>query len=304
MTKYTHDRPERGQKKGAAMPPRVTDNLTQSSGLYIYHGCVTSLCRFPAGGRPACERFRRLGEWIISSSPKCSGTSLAGDAGRLTCFSSITYPSVVFASGWLTTYKRERRTVVMRWLTPVNNVRVVTFHIPRPDKYYLPAFAGGRYISPAGDNPPAGRRNPFNEQKATQTRPASFFVSCHRTTIPSGKARTVSMVALVGQPKGWPVSFCAGIPTPASVTAPCECRNSGGDSLNLQKEAARMATIPTTSHPEFTFHFLAVRRSDLNDRPHRESVNAPNETTARRMLARDFVLLFAGRVPAQEVRHV
>ncbi|MWM57843.1 host cell division inhibitor Icd-like protein [Escherichia coli] len=170
-------------------------------------------------------------------------------------------------------------------------------------KYCLPAIAGGRYISPAGVNPPAGRRNPFNEQKATQTRPASFFVSCHRATIPSGKARTVSMVALVGQPKGWPVSFCAGIPTPASVTAPYECRNSGGDSLNLQKEAARMATTPTPLHPEFTFHFLAVRRSDLNDRPHRESVNAPDETTARRMLARDFVLLFAGRVPSQGVRH-
>ena len=65
-------------------------------------------------------------------------------------------------------------------------------------KYCLPAIAGGRYISPAGVNPPAGRENPFNEQKATQTRPASFFVSCHRAPIPSGKARTVSMVALVG----------------------------------------------------------------------------------------------------------
>ncbi|HFD3266761.1 TPA: host cell division inhibitor Icd-like protein [Escherichia coli] len=171
-------------------------------------------------------------------------------------------------------------------------------------KYCLPAIAGGRYISPAGVNPPAGRGNPFNEQKATQTRPASFFVSCHRATIPSGKARTVSMVALVGQPKGWPVSFCAGISTPASVTAPYERGNSGGDSLNLQKEAARMATTPTPLHPEFTFHFLAVRRSDLNDCPHRESVNAPDETTARRMLARDFVLLFAGRVPFQGVRHV
>lgn len=100
------------------------------------------------------------------------------------------------------------------------------------------------YISPAGVNPPAGRRNPFNEQKATQTRPASFFVSCHRAPMHSGKTRTVSMVALVGQPKGWPVSFCAGIPTPASVTAPYECRNSGGDSLNLQKEAATCWLLP------------------------------------------------------------
>src|SRR5699024_12882265 len=100
---------------------------------------------------------------------------------------------------------------------------------------------------------------------------------------------------------------CSIRPPPRSTLFPYTTlfrSNSGGDSLNLQKEAARMATTPTPLHPEFTFHFLAVRRSDLNDRPHRESVNAPDETTARRMLARDFVLLFAGRVPSQGVRHV
>ena len=64
-----------------------------------------------------------------------------------------------------------------------------------------------------------------------------------------------------------------------------------------------MAVTPTPSHPEFTFHFLAVRRSDLNDKPHRESVTAPDELTARRLLAANFVLCFAGRVPAQGVRH-
>ncbi|EEY6227947.1 host cell division inhibitor Icd-like protein [Escherichia coli] len=170
-------------------------------------------------------------------------------------------------------------------------------------KYCLPAIAGGRYISPAGVNPPAGRENPCKHM-ATQDAPSVFFIvviSAHLHSAAYG--RTVSMVALVGQPKGWPVSLCAGFLTPASVTAPYERENSGGDSLNLHEEAARMATTPTPLHPEFTFHFLAVRRSDLNDRPHRESVNAPDETTARRMLARDFVLLFAGRVPAQEVRH-
>lgn len=161
-----------------------------------------------------------------------------------------------------------------------------------------------RYSYRAGVNPPAGRENPFNQYKATQTRPASFFVSCHRATIPSGKDRIVSMVALVGQPEGWPVSLYAGILTPASVTAPYERENSGGDSLNLYKEAAAMVATPTPLHPEFTFYFLAVRRSDLTDRPHRETITAPDEMTARRLLAGRFVLCFAGRVPAQEVRHV
>lgn len=64
-----------------------------------------------------------------------------------------------------------------------------------------------------------------------------------------------------------------------------------------------MATTPTPLHPEFTFHFLAVRRSDLNDHPHCESINAPDETTARRMLARDFVLVFAACIPAKGGKH-
>lgn len=164
-------------------------------------------------------------------------------------------------------------------------------------------YGGGRYISPTDVNPSVGRSNPFNEPKATQTRQASFFVSCHRAPISSGTARAESMVALVGQSSDWPVSFGAGIATPISVTTLYERSNSGGDSLNLPKEAAIMATTPTQLHPEFTFHFLAVRRADPCAKPHRTSVIAPNEREARQLLARDFVLLFAGRVPAQGVRH-
>lgn len=170
-------------------------------------------------------------------------------------------------------------------------------------KYCLPAIAGGRYISPAGVNPSVGRENPFNKLLATQTRQASFFVSCHRTFIFSGNARPESMVALVGQLSGWPVSSNAGFLTPISVTTLYERENSGGDFVTLLLEAAIMATTPTQPHPKFTFHFLAVRRADPCAKPHRTSVIAPNEREARQLLARDFVLLFAGRVPAQGVCH-
>ncbi|WP_115150149.1 host cell division inhibitor Icd-like protein [Plesiomonas shigelloides] len=176
----------------------------------------------------------------------------------------------------------------------------------RQTKNPLISFAGGRYISPADVNPSVGRGNPFNKLLATQTRQASFFVSCHRTFIFSGNARPESMVALVGQLSGWPVSSNAGISTPISVTTPYERGNSGGDFVTLLLEAAIMATTPTQPHPElpkFTFHFLAVRRADPCAKPHRTSVIAPNEREARQLLARDFVLLFAGRVPAQGVRH-
>ena len=139
-----------------------------------------------------------------------------------------------------------------------------------------------------------GRRNPFNQYKATQARPASFFVSFHRATIPSGKARTVSMVALVGQPKGWPVSLYAGIPTPASVTALYERRNSSGDSLKQYKEAFHMAV---SARPYFVWRFMQC----LTDSIAIFTVTAATEHEARARLPHAH-LIFVARI-RQEVTH-
>ncbi|EOC9155765.1 host cell division inhibitor Icd-like protein [Escherichia coli] len=139
-----------------------------------------------------------------------------------------------------------------------------------------------------------GRRNPFNQYKATQARPASFFVSCHRATIPSGKARTVSMVALVGQPKGWPVSLYAGIPTPASVTALYERRNSSGDSLKQYKEAFHMAV---SARPYFVWRFMQCHHSNIDV----FTVTAATEREARARLPHAH-LIFVARI-RQEVTH-
>ncbi len=67
------------------------------------------------------------------------------------------------------------------------------------------------------------------------------------------------------------------------------------DSLSI--EVAMLNHTPT----RFKFLFLAVCRSDLNAKPHRESVTANSEQDARRSLASQFVLSFAGRLP--EVSH-
>ncbi|EES5203287.1 ash family protein [Escherichia coli] len=139
-----------------------------------------------------------------------------------------------------------------------------------------------------------GRRNPFNQYKATQARPASFFVSCHRATIPSGKARTVSMVALVGQPKGWPVSLYAGIPTPASVTALYERRNSSGDSLKQYKEAFHMAI---SARPYFVWRFMQCLTGSIAI----FTVTAATEREARAQLPHAH-LIFVARI-RQEVTH-
>lgn len=45
------------------------------------------------------------------------------------------------------------------------------------------------------------------------------------------------------------------------------------------------------------FLFLAVSRANLQDKPHRESITAPDEVTARRLLVGRYVLSFAGSLP-------
>ncbi|AXD08076.1 host cell division inhibitor Icd-like protein [Salmonella enterica subsp. diarizonae] len=92
--------------------------------------------------------------------------------------------------------------------------------------------------------------------------------------------------------------------TPVNVTAPIERGNSSDDSLIQSKEAAAMVATPTQTRPEFIFYFLAVRRADLHDIPHRESVTVPDKLTARRSLVRRYVLSFAGRIPVKGGRHV
>nr|WP_262242363.1 host cell division inhibitor Icd-like protein [Serratia liquefaciens] len=59
----------------------------------------------------------------------------------------------------------------------------------------------------------------------------------------------------------------------------------------------------TLSPVAYCWLFLAVRRSDAAERPHREAITAPDERTARQMLAGQFVLSFAGRLPVQGVKH-
>ncbi|GKQ07492.1 hypothetical protein NUKP79_12130 [Klebsiella quasipneumoniae] len=159
----------------------------------------------------------------------------------------------------------------------------------------IAANTKARYSYPAGVNPPAGFSSlTTSADNRTQSVMRYFYVrnkpSCAQIMVgrSGGASRLAGFVS-------------ASLLTLLRLTTPF---SSGLVRLNnFTNEAAAMVATPTPSHPEFTFHFLAVRRSDLNDKPHRESVTAPDELTARRLLAANFVLCFAGRVPAQGVRH-
>lgn len=140
----------------------------------------------------------------------------------------------------------------------------------------------------------------LNIQTATHDAPCVFFcVRAHAHLKNAVLCRPDSMVALAGQPKGWLVSVCASSANPVSVTTPIEICTSGGDSALIQTEIIVMMAIPAQT--QFKFLFLAVKRADSTDIPHRIEATAPNEHSARLLLVRDYILSFAGRLPVREV---
>ncbi|WPA93282.1 host cell division inhibitor Icd-like protein [Providencia zhijiangensis] len=140
----------------------------------------------------------------------------------------------------------------------------------------------------------------LNPYKATHDAPSVFFcVYAYAYLRFTVLYRPNSMVMLAGQPKGWLVSLYASSANPVSVTTPIEICTSGGDSLAQYKEIIVMMATPTQT--QFKFLFLSIKRSDTTAKPCRIAVTASNEHDARLMLVRDYILSFAGRLPAQEV---
>ncbi|MEA4425827.1 host cell division inhibitor Icd-like protein [Klebsiella pneumoniae] len=176
--------------------------------------------------------------------------------------------------------------------------------IERPGASYgLPPRPALRYSPPVAAKSAAGRENP-SYFKATQHAPGVFFyvvalvrlffarwMLCYRSS--------QSMVAQAGQPSGWPVPLKAGFSPPSGL--PPLRENFGGSNNLYFKEAATMATTLTPTHPTFCFLFAAVRRSALTASPRIVRTVADSERNARRLLARDYVLSFAGRLPVKAV---
>ncbi len=135
---------------------------------------------------------------------------------------------------------------------------------------------------------------------ATHDAPSVFFcVNAYAYLRFAVLYRANSMVALAGQPKGWLESIQSSSLNPANVTALLEIETSGGDYIYHCMEIINMMATPTQT--QFKFLFLSVKRSDTTAKPCRIETTAPNEHEARLMLVRDYILLFAGRVPVQEV---
>ncbi|MEX9911414.1 host cell division inhibitor Icd-like protein [Providencia huaxiensis] len=139
-------------------------------------------------------------------------------------------------------------------------------------------------------------------QTATHDAPSVFFcVNAYAHLLNAVLYRAYSMVALVEQPQGWLVPVCASSANSANVTTPIEICTSSGDSELIQTEIIVMMATPTQT--QFKFLFLSIKRSDTTAKPCRIAVTAPNENSARLMLVRDYMLIFAGRLPAIGGKH-
>ncbi|EKQ6922094.1 host cell division inhibitor Icd-like protein [Escherichia coli] len=162
-----------------------------------------------------------------------------------------------------------------------------------------------------------GRRNPFNCEATNDARSVFFSASdlrhingvvycAYPCTIQSfhelhfAQRHQQTMVMLAGLPKGRPESLQSGIPTPASVTALCERRNSSGDVIYHCKEAATMATTPDLVHSQtaFIWRFITVGTSERQI----IHVTAWTEREARNRCPSGCVAVFAAKI-RQEASH-
>ncbi|WP_262211165.1 host cell division inhibitor Icd-like protein [Serratia proteamaculans] len=177
--------------------------------------------------------------------------------------------------------------------------------IERPGASYgLPPRPALRYSPPAVAKSAAGRGNPSN-LLATQHAPGVFFyvVACVRSFFARWMLcyrSSQTMVAQAGLTSVRPVSNKAGISTPVWATTH-KRGNFGGSNNQYLLEAATMATTLIPTHPKFCFLFAAIRRNTLTATPCMLRTVADSERSARRLLARDYILAFAGRLPVQGV---
>ncbi|MGP3197378.1 host cell division inhibitor Icd-like protein [Serratia marcescens] len=177
--------------------------------------------------------------------------------------------------------------------------------IERPGASYgLPPRPALRYSPPAVAQSAAGRGNPCNSM-ATPHAPSVFFYVA--ALVRSFFAQWFlcycgcqTMVAQAGLTSVRPVSIEAGISTPVWATTH-KRGNFGGSNNHYSMEAATMATTLTPTYPEFCFLFAAIRRTALSATPCMLRTVADSEHSARRLLARDYILSFAGRLPVQGV---
>ena len=136
--------------------------------------------------------------------------------------------------------------------------------------------------------------------QATHDAPSVFFcVLASAHLFPSDMAiahiAQKVMVGWMGAERSAPVSCNAGYANPVQLTTSEIGVSGGGNKSQLQEAAAMLATTPT-QNPQFIWLIAAVRRDMPTITAKIHHIAAETEQEARRILARDHVCFFAGRI--------
>ncbi|MCL7820933.1 host cell division inhibitor Icd-like protein [Pasteurella multocida] len=83
-----------------------------------------------------------------------------------------------------------------------------------------------------------------------------------------------------------------------------DLNNQASDVLPAQTEAltnnlTKDKTMANLNYTGFTYIFIGILRTDLSNRLHKLRIPAESELQARKKLARDYVLVFAGKIPVK-----
>ncbi|HCJ8692356.1 TPA: host cell division inhibitor Icd-like protein [Escherichia coli] len=172
----------------------------------------------------------------------------------------------------------------------VNDLAKLSLNLSKPDihalKKSLPLCANPVYGYSAPAKSGVGIGVPITCIVPTRTK---------RVFLSAKFLRTQIMVGWMRLPKGRPVSIQAGYANLVQLTTSLRLASLGGEFKIHCIEAAIMATTPTQK-PQFIWIIAAVRRDMPTITAKIHHIAAETEQEARRILARDHVCFFAGRI--------
>ncbi len=219
---------------------------------------------------------------LRKSAFQSKGLSLAGLSGDISCNSSV------MDNKFLSFYFGVKRDPTVAGFAPstlATSTRTREGEFCESIKKGLPTIANPVYGYSAPAKSGAGIGVPVII-RAHNTRHACFFVP---------RSYTPSMVDCMGAEQSAPVSLIPGYANPAQFTT-SEIGVSGGGYQDHESEAAYMLATTPTQNPQFIWLIAAVRRDMPTITAKIHHIAAETEQEARRILARDHVCFFAGRI--------
>ncbi|EPK9928712.1 MULTISPECIES: host cell division inhibitor Icd-like protein [Enterobacterales] len=219
---------------------------------------------------------------LRKSAFQSKGLSLAGLSGDISCNSSV------MDNKFLSFYFGVKRDPTVAGFAPstlATSTRTREGEFCESIKKGLPTIANPVYGYSAPAKSGAGIGVPVII-RAHNTRHACFFVP---------RSYTPSMVDCMGAEQSAPVSLIPGYANPVQFTT-SEIGVSGGGYQDHESEAAYMLATTPTQNPQFIWLIAAVRRDMPTITAKIHHIAAETEQEARRILARDHVCFFAGRI--------